>query len=245
MLTTGSSSAAEDLSCVLINSPDRSSVLCCNVCYANAAWGMCVDLHRVTLRRSSPFLAVRGAITRDSPRGFPRDSKRAYNSCLNSLTLDWMPTIWGTGWVPIEGDHVTGIRQTSGEFALDTENCRTPADSVCSPFPSLARRAAEQDLPRRDAPWLVRLFTTLTFSHLPTVAGAASRRRDLTSPHLTLHRTGTAGTAQIDCPRPRKSDICGLTGATNDVINSLPESALHHYTDGDFSVGLKFTPQVA
>jgi hypothetical protein len=24
----------------------------------------------------------------------------------------------------------------------------------------------EQDLPWRDAPWLVRLFTTLTFSHL-------------------------------------------------------------------------------
>jgi DUF1016 N-terminal domain len=44
--------------------------------------------------------------------------------------------------LPIEGDHVTGIRQTSGEFALDTENCQTPADSVCSPFPSLARRAA-------------------------------------------------------------------------------------------------------
>jgi hypothetical protein len=68
--------------------------------------------------------------------------------------------------LPIEGDHVTGIRQTSGEFALDTENCQTPADSVCSPFSSLARRAAEQDLPWRDAPWLVRLFTTLTFSHL-------------------------------------------------------------------------------
>jgi predicted nuclease of restriction endonuclease-like (RecB) superfamily len=68
--------------------------------------------------------------------------------------------------LPIEGDHVTGIRQTSGEFALDPENCQTPADSVCSPFPSLARRAAEQDLPWRDAPWLVRLFTTLTFSHL-------------------------------------------------------------------------------
>jgi hypothetical protein len=42
--------------------------------------------------------------------------------------------------LPIEGDRVAGIRQTS-------------ADSVCSPFPSLARRAAEQDLPWRDAPW--------------------------------------------------------------------------------------------
>jgi predicted nuclease of restriction endonuclease-like (RecB) superfamily len=66
----------------------------------------------------------------------------------------------------IEGDRVAGIRQTSGEFASDPENCQTSADSVCSPFPSLARRAAEQDLPWRDAPWLVRLFTTLTFSHL-------------------------------------------------------------------------------
>jgi hypothetical protein len=68
--------------------------------------------------------------------------------------------------LPIEGDRVAGIRQTSGEFAPDRENCQTSADSVCSPFPSLARRAAEQDLPWRDAPWLVRLFTTLTFSHL-------------------------------------------------------------------------------
>ena len=68
--------------------------------------------------------------------------------------------------LPTEADCIAGIRQTSGEFAPDRENCETSADSVCSPFPSLARRAAEQDLPWRDAPWLVRLFTTLTFSHL-------------------------------------------------------------------------------
>jgi hypothetical protein len=68
--------------------------------------------------------------------------------------------------LPIEGDRVAGIRQTSGEFAPDPENCQTSADSVCSPFPSLARRAAEQDLPWRDASWLARLFTTLKFSHL-------------------------------------------------------------------------------
>jgi predicted nuclease of restriction endonuclease-like (RecB) superfamily len=55
--------------------------------------------------------------------------------------------------LPIEGDRLAGIRQTS-------------ADSVCSPFRSFARRAAEQDLPWRDAPWLIELFTTLTFSHL-------------------------------------------------------------------------------
>src|SRR5262249_15589145 len=46
------------------------------------------------------------------------------------------------------------------------ENRRTSTDSVCSPFPSLARRSAEEGLPWRDAPWLTRLFTTLTFSHL-------------------------------------------------------------------------------
>ncbi len=45
------------------------------------------------------------------------------------------------------------IRQTSGDF---TDN----------PFPSLARRAKEQPLPWRDAAWMVRLFMTLTFSHL-------------------------------------------------------------------------------
>ena len=61
---------------------------------------------------------------------------------------------------------VAEIRQTSGEFAPDLKNCKTSAGSVSSPFPSLARRGAEQDLPWRDAPWLVRLFTTLTFSHL-------------------------------------------------------------------------------
>jgi len=63
----------------------------------------------------------------------------------------------------MEGDRVAGLRQTSGEFASNPENCHTPSDSVCSPFPSLAHRAAEQGLPWRDAPWLVRLFTTLTF----------------------------------------------------------------------------------
>jgi DUF1016 N-terminal domain len=68
--------------------------------------------------------------------------------------------------LPIESDYVTGIRQTSGEFPLDTEKRQTSADYVCSPFPSLARRAAEQDLPWRDAPWLTRLFTTLPFSNL-------------------------------------------------------------------------------
>jgi predicted nuclease of restriction endonuclease-like (RecB) superfamily len=33
-------------------------------------------------------------------------------------------------------------------------------------FPSLARRAVDPQLPWRDADWLARLFTTLTFSHL-------------------------------------------------------------------------------
>jgi hypothetical protein len=77
--------------------------------------------------------------------------------------------------LPIEGDHVTGIRQTSGEFALDSEKRQTSAGYVCSPFPSLARRAAEQDLPWRDAPWLIRLFTTLPFSHSKRPSGRRGR----------------------------------------------------------------------
>jgi hypothetical protein len=40
--------------------------------------------------------------------------------------------------LPIEGDRATGIRQTSGEFAPVSENRRTSADFVCSPFPSRA-----------------------------------------------------------------------------------------------------------
>ena len=66
----------------------------------------------------------------------------------------------------IESDRLTGIRQTSGESAPDSESRRTSADSKYSPFPSLARRSAEEALTWRDAPWLARLFTTLTFSHL-------------------------------------------------------------------------------
>jgi hypothetical protein len=46
--------------------------------------------------------------------------------------------------LPIEGDRVAGIRQTSGEFALAPENCQTSAGSVCSPFskPRAPRRRA-------------------------------------------------------------------------------------------------------
>lgn len=47
----------------------------------------------------------------------------------------------------------SAIRQTSGESPV--------------PFPSLARRAAEQENLRwRDAEWLARLFAELTFSHI-------------------------------------------------------------------------------
>jgi predicted nuclease of restriction endonuclease-like (RecB) superfamily len=66
--------------------------------------------------------------------------------------------------LPIESGRVVGIRQTSGEFAPGSEN--RSANSASSPFPSLARRGAEEELPWRDASWLARLFTTLTFSHL-------------------------------------------------------------------------------
>jgi len=57
---------------------------------------------------------------------------------------DVVKTILGATWVytpgldainlghrlslPIESDHVRGIRQTSGEFAPDPENCRISAD---------------------------------------------------------------------------------------------------------------------
>ena len=61
--------------------------------------------------------------------------------------------------LPIEGDRIAGIRQTSGELHRTGENCQTSADSVCSPFPSLARRGAEQDLPGRDAPLVGELPT--------------------------------------------------------------------------------------
>jgi hypothetical protein len=48
--------------------------------------------------------------------------------------------------LPIEGDHVTGIRQTSGEFALDTEKRQTSAARV-------ADRGPAQDVaPRRTCP---------------------------------------------------------------------------------------------
>jgi hypothetical protein len=66
--------------------------------------------------------------------------------------------------LPIESGRVVGVRQTSGEFAPGSEN--RSANSASSPFPSLARRGAEEELPWRDASWLARLFTTLTFSHL-------------------------------------------------------------------------------
>ncbi|GEM_PF-1121184 len=68
------------------------------------------------------------------------------------------------------------IRQTSAEsgphlklaagLAPAAGTPAAPVDVSVAPFPSLARRAAEQPLPWRDAAWLTRLFTTLTFSHL-------------------------------------------------------------------------------
>src|SRR5688572_21475933 len=70
------------------------------------------------------------------------------------------------------------ILQTSAEFGrypslpASTESQLSPADRQTSGdsanglFPSLARRASEQHLVWRDAQWISRLFTTLTFSHL-------------------------------------------------------------------------------
>lgn len=52
-----------------------------------------------------------------------------------------------------ESHSISANRQTSGEF-------------TGSLFPSLARRAAEQQLVWRDSKWMSRLFTALSFSHL-------------------------------------------------------------------------------
>jgi len=58
------------------------------------------------------------------------------------------------------------IRQTSGESTSTPAIGQTSGQIVAGPFPSLTRRAAEQPLPWRDAGWVTRLFTTLSFSHL-------------------------------------------------------------------------------
>ena len=91
--------------------------------------------------------------------------------------------------LPIESDRVVGIRQPSGEFASDPENRRTSADSVCSPFPSLARRSAEEGLPWRDAPWLARLFTTKNEPGLNRPGSALSSpiRRDRRQAGMSCH----------------------------------------------------------
>jgi predicted nuclease of restriction endonuclease-like (RecB) superfamily len=56
------------------------------------------------------------------------------------------------------------LRRTSAEFA--SANRQTPGNFAGNSFPSLAQRAAEQQLSWRDTNWIARLFTTLTFSHL-------------------------------------------------------------------------------
>jgi len=68
--------------------------------------------------------------------------------------------------LPVEGDRVAGIRQTSGESAPDSKNCQMSANSVCGRFQ--ASRAAPRSRICHGVmlQWLVRLFTTLTFSHL-------------------------------------------------------------------------------
>jgi predicted nuclease of restriction endonuclease-like (RecB) superfamily len=63
-------------------------------------------------------------------------------------------------------DPALGIRQTSGEFVAAPGTRQTSGGSTVPSFPSLARRAVDPQLPWRDADWLARLFTTLTFSHL-------------------------------------------------------------------------------
>ena len=59
---------------------------------------------------------------------------------------------------PAKSDQARGILQA-------------PAGSAQVPFPSLVRRATEdQELPWRDTKWLARLFTGLTFTHLVELA---------------------------------------------------------------------------
>jgi predicted nuclease of restriction endonuclease-like (RecB) superfamily len=64
------------------------------------------------------------------------------------------------------------ILQTSAKFRLLSSSAsrQTAGDLPNSLFPSLARRASEQQFVWRDATWIVRLFTTLTFSHLLELA---------------------------------------------------------------------------
>lgn len=64
------------------------------------------------------------------------------------------------------------ILQTSAKFRLLSSSAsrQTAGDFTNSLFPSLARRASEQQFMWRDATWIVRLFTTLTFSHLLELA---------------------------------------------------------------------------
>lgn len=54
----------------------------------------------------------------------------------------------------------------SAESPSIPPNRQTSGDFTDSAFPSLARRASEQQLVWRDVKWISRLFTTLTFSHL-------------------------------------------------------------------------------
>lgn len=64
------------------------------------------------------------------------------------------------------------ILQTSAKFRLLSSSAsrQTAGDFTNSLFPSLARRASQQQFMWRDATWTVRLFTTLTFSHLLELA---------------------------------------------------------------------------
>lgn len=69
------------------------------------------------------------------------------------------------------GLHAQGVpaprnRQASGGSEAPPEIHQTSGELAGSPFPSLARRVTQQSLPWRDAAWMSRLFTMLTFSHL-------------------------------------------------------------------------------
>ena len=93
--------------------------------------------------------------------------------------------------LPIDGDHVTGIRQTSGEFALATERRQTSADHACSPFPSLAR------LPRGE---FTRWYSALRGTRRRGCALRDRRRRRRVRGALSA-RVADRGPAQDVAPR--------------------------------------------
>jgi predicted nuclease of restriction endonuclease-like (RecB) superfamily len=111
----------------------------------------------VALGRQAAFLVGSGPAANNGQA--PVDSRA-------KATIRQAPAASGNG-AALAG----AIRQApavSGNGAAHTGAIRqAPAESAEHPFPSIARRASEDpDLPWRDAAWLSRLFSELSFTHL-------------------------------------------------------------------------------